>query len=141
MPAFRTFLQQFTISFPDVDLSAPSETLSGRYWYNLHLVLVSRQRERCHDAAHLAMLRDQSQRIAERKGHKVSTLSVMPDHVHMALRGNLEHAPEEIALSFMNNLAYAAGQKPLWQFGYYIGSFGEYDMNAVRDRTHGREAF
>jgi len=57
----------------------------------------------------------------------------MPDHLHMALRGNIEHDPQTIALSFMNNLAYALGQKPVWEFGYYVGSFGEYDMNAVRD--------
>jgi hypothetical protein len=53
--------------------------------------------------------------------------------LHLALRGNIEHAPEAIALSLMNNLAYAAGQKPLWEYGYYAGSFGEYDMNAVRE--------
>lgn len=137
-PRFKAFLEQFTVSFPTVDLAAPSETLSGRYWYNLHLVLVSHQRHRYHDAAHLTTLRDQSQRIAENKGHQISTLAAMPDHLHMALRGNIELAPETIALSFMNNLAYALGQKPLWQFGYYVGSFGEYDMNAVRDKTHAR---
>jgi hypothetical protein len=58
----------------------------------------------------------------------------MPDHLHLALRGNIEHAPETIALSFMNNLADALGQKPVWQCGYYVGTFGEYDMNAVRVR-------
>jgi REP element-mobilizing transposase RayT len=131
-PRFKAFLKQFTVSFPTVDLSAPSETLSGRYWYNLHLVLVGQERHRYHDAAHLTSLRDQSQRIAEKKGHRISTLSAMPDHLHMALRGHIEDAPETIALSFMNNLAYALGQKPLWQFGYYAGTFGEYDMNAVR---------
>ena len=133
-PSFKAFLQKFSMSFPSVDLATPSQTLSGRYWYNLHLVLVSQKRHRHNDAAHLTMLRDQSPRIAANKGHRISTLSAMPDHLHMALRGNIEFAPETIALSFMNNLAYALGQKPLWQFGYYVGSFGEYDMNAVRQR-------
>jgi REP element-mobilizing transposase RayT len=134
-PRFKAFLEQFTVRFPEVDLSKPSETLSGRYWYNLHVVLVSHERDRYHHPEHLAVLRDQSQRIAEKKGHQISALSAMPDHLHMALRGNIECAPEDVALSFMNNLAYVVGQKPIWQFGYYVGSFGEYDMNAVRERT------
>ena len=33
----------------------------------------------------------------------------------------------------MNNLAYALGQLPVWKFGYYVGTCGEYDMNAVRE--------
>lgn len=58
----------------------------------------------------------------------------MPDHVHIALRGNIEHAPETIALSFMNNLAYSLGQKAIWESSYYAGTFGEYDMQMVRER-------
>jgi REP element-mobilizing transposase RayT len=104
----------------------------------LHIVLVTQQRHRHHDAAHLTTVRDQPQRIAEKKGHRMSMLSAMPDHLHMTLRGKIEDAPETIALSFMNNLAYALGQKPLWEFGYYAGSFGEYDMNAVRQATRER---
>jgi REP element-mobilizing transposase RayT len=129
---YKAFLEQFTVGFPDVDLSAASETNSGRYWYNLHIVLVSEGRERNHDAQYLSTLRDQSLRIAEKKGHRISTLSAMPDHLHLALRGNVAESPEAIALSFMNNLAYVLRQQPVWRFGYYAGTFGEYDMNAVR---------
>jgi hypothetical protein len=32
-------LSPFTGANPTVDVSAPSETNSGRYWYDLHLVL------------------------------------------------------------------------------------------------------
>ena len=56
----------------------------------------------------------------------------MPDHVHLALRGNIEQSPEEIALAVMNNLAYAFGQNPIWQASYYVATFSEYDMGAVR---------
>jgi REP element-mobilizing transposase RayT len=131
-PHSKAFLQQFTVRYPDVDLAVPSETNSGRYWYNLHLVLVSEGREGNHDAEYLSTLRDQSPRIAAKKGHRISTLSAMPDHLHLALRGNIEETPETIALAFLNNLAYALGQQPVWCFGYYVGTFGEYDMNAVR---------
>ena len=43
-------------------------------------------------------------------------------------------SPEEIALAYMNNLAFAHGMRPVYQFGYYVGTFGEYDMAAVRRR-------
>jgi REP element-mobilizing transposase RayT len=131
-PRFAELLREFTVTSPLVDLSLPSETHSGRYWYNLHLVLVVEQRGRLSDPRDLALMRDQSFRIAEKKQYAISALSVMPDHLHLALRGNIEHSPQEIALTFLNNLAYSLGQKALWGFGYYTGTFGEYDMGAVR---------
>ncbi len=115
-----------------VDLSLPTETNSGRYWYNLHLVLVVCERYRIGDPRTLAGIRDSVLRICAKKGYGLSTAAVLPDHVHLAFRGAIEQAPEEIALAFLNNLAYLLGQRPLWQVGYYAGTFGEYSMAAVR---------
>ena len=56
----------------------------------------------------------------------------MPDHIHLSLRGNVEYSPEDVALSFMNNIAFAFGQKAIFRPSYYVGTFGEYDMGAVR---------
>jgi REP element-mobilizing transposase RayT len=56
----------------------------------------------------------------------------MPDHVHMSLRGDIEKSPQEIALCFQNNLAYALDQNAVWQHTYYVGTFSEYDMDAIR---------
>jgi REP element-mobilizing transposase RayT len=120
------------VTNPKVDLSAPTETTSGRYWYNLHLVLVTEERRRNSELPWLAKIRDQSFRIAEKKGHGISRLSVMPEHVHFSLRGNIEHSPQEIALAFQNNLAHCLGRAPVWRETYYVGTFGEYDMNVVR---------
>jgi hypothetical protein len=39
-----------------------------------------------------------------------------------------------MALAFLNNLAYALGQRPWWEPGYYAGTFGENGMAAVRPR-------
>lgn len=131
-PRFREMLKQFTIRDDSVDLSKPSETSSGRCWYNLHLVLVVRERFRFGEAETLTRIRDSSFAIARKKGHQIASLSVLPDHLHTALRGNIEKSPEEIALGFMNNLAYSLGQNAVWQYGYYAGTFGEYDMKLVR---------
>jgi REP element-mobilizing transposase RayT len=126
-------MRGFTVVNRDVDLSLPSESRSGRYWYNLHVVLVTLDRTRLSDEQSLASVRDTALPVAVKKGYPISRLSVMPDHLHMALRGDIEHSPQDIALAFLNNLAYAMGQNAIWQHGYYAGTFGEYDMGAVRE--------
>jgi REP element-mobilizing transposase RayT len=132
---FRQVLAPLTWVDSQVDLSRPSETNSGRYWYNLHVVLVVRARYRIGDRALLARIRHVALRISGKKGHAVSTLAVLPDHLHVALRGALALSPEAIALSFLNNLAYGLGQRPWWEAGYYAGTFGEYGMAAVRRKA------
>ncbi len=131
---FRETLASFTVVNPKVDLCEPTQTNSGRYWYNLHLVLVVDGRYRIGEPATLARIRDTVLRICLKKDYAASTLAVLPDHLHLAVRGAISHSPEEIALSFLNNLAYVLGQRPWWQAGYYAGTFGEYSMAAVRPK-------
>ncbi len=57
---------------------------------------------------------------------------VTHDHLHVALRANIEHSPEEIAVSFQNNLTFMLRKGAIWRPGYYVGTFGEYNMNAIR---------
>ncbi len=132
---FREMLASFTVVNPEVNLSEPAQSKSGRYWYNLHLVLVVSERYRIGEAAILEKIRDTSLRICGKKGYAASALAVLPDHLHLALRGDIVQAPEDIALSFLNNLAHLLDQRPWWQAGYYAGTFGEYSMAAVRPRA------
>ena len=37
-----------------------------------------------------------------------------------------------VAIGYMNNLGFAHGMKPLLQFGFFVGTFGEYDSGAIR---------
>ena len=101
------------------------------YWYDLHLVLVVADRFRITAPEQLGRIRDAALAVAVEGGHRIAALSVMPDHVHMALRGNIERSPEEIALAFQNGLARAAGCR-VWQDGFYVGTFSEYDLNVIR---------
>lgn len=125
-------LSQYTVHDVTADLSAPTATNSGRYWYNLHVVIVAEERYRCFDETFLGRVRDSCFRIAKAKEHQLALVSVMPDHVHLALRANIHASPEDVAIGFLSNLAYALGQKAVWRFGYYAGTFSEYDMGAVR---------
>lgn len=129
-PRYVEIMRRFTIINNRNLLSEPSETLSGRYWYNIHLVLVVAERYRITDPVRLERIRDEALSLAGKNGHRIAALSVMPDHLHMALRGKVDSSPEEIALEFQNGLARAAGC-PVWQDEYYTGTFSEYDLRAI----------
>lgn len=133
-PRYSARLEAYRRSDPAVNLDAPSETASGRYWYNLHLVLVTAGRYRFDGDRTLTAIAEGVMAIAAKKGYGISEFSLMPDHLHLALRGDLAHSPHEIALSFQNNLAYRLGQIRVWEDEYYVGTFGSYDMGAVRPR-------
>jgi len=129
---FEQKLKSYTVVNSHVDLIEPTASARGRYWYNLHLVLVTEGRHRIGNVAQLCLLRDTCEGIAAKKEYSISTLSLMPDHLHVALRGNIEHSPAEIGRCFQNNLAFAVGNHRLWADGFYVGSFGEYNMDPVR---------
>ena len=131
---YAEYLKRFTVRDPGVDLAMPTHTKRGAYWYNLHLVLLVNRRYRELEQKYFGEVRDGAFRIARKNGHRLSTIAVVPDHVHMAIRGALECDPESIAFSYLNNLAHLAGRRPIWEPGYYVGTFGEYNMNAIRSR-------
>jgi len=131
-PLYENMLRDEAVNTPSVDLSQPVHTRSGSYWYNLHLVLVVAGRYRMGWGKGMNKLVSGCSQIAEEKGYEISTLSSMPDHLHIALRGNVEESPEDIALAFQNNLSYLMGWRLIWEYNYYVGTFGEYTMGAVR---------
>ena len=104
----------------------------GEFIYNLHLVAVHQQR--------FAEVRDDCcrrtfeilQGAARKKEHLLSRVGLLVDHVHWTVGCGIDESPLEVGLSYLNNLAYARGMRPWLQFGFYVGTFGPYDMNAVR---------
>ena len=134
-PRFAERMAELTVVDPRVDLSASEESAHGRYWYNLHLVLTVAEHLRVQDFNVLRSLRDSFFKIALKKGHSVARLSVMPDHVHAALRPRRCETPLQVVFAYQNNLSYMVGQRRIWSDGYYVGTFGEYAMHAVRKRA------
>jgi hypothetical protein len=51
---------------------------------------------------------------------------------HLVLGCPIEVAPDEVVLGFLNNLAFVQGMRPIYQFGGFVGTVGEYDLGAVR---------
>ena len=126
MPA----LYQFANS--ELDLGRVRRSSHGEFIYNLHFVPVHQQRfvEVREDSFRRTF--EMLQGVARKKNHLLSRLGLLADHVHWTVGCDIEESPLEIGLSYLNNLAYAQDMQPLFQFGFYMGTFGPYDMNAVR---------
>ncbi len=129
---FETRLAQFTVHDSTVDLSQPTESVSGRYWYNLHLVLVAEGRTAIPDLQFLERLCDATQKVAVKKEHRLSRFSVMPDHLHAALRPLPDESPIDVVFGYQNNLAHMLKMGRIWMDSFYVGTFSEYAMHAVR---------
>jgi len=125
-------LKKLHIEFAEVDLSRPVYSAHGRYLYNLHVALVHEGRWTEIREEQLLASRDMVVRNARKRGHRLSRVSVLADHLHWTIGCNPEESPKEVALSYLNNLAFAHGMKALYCFSYYVGTFGEYDMGAIR---------
>ena len=131
-PRYRENMRLHHQHDPTVRLDQPFETASGRYWYNLHLVCVTADRFRMGSGETPAMIRATCLQTVAKHGCALVELSVMADHIHLALKANPEKSPEELALGLMNNTAWRLGRVRFWEAGYYAGTFGEYTMRAVR---------
>ncbi|MEX2137732.1 MAG: transposase [Pirellulales bacterium] len=134
-PRVQERLRRFQIRHSEVDLSQPRQTSHGLYWYNLHIVLVHRDRwsETREDV--LQRVHDMILKVCGAKDWLLSRAAVLTDHVHLALGCTIDVAPVDVALSFLNNLAYVHGIRPVYQFGGFLGTFGEYDQRAVKSQT------
>jgi REP element-mobilizing transposase RayT len=130
---FAASLKQFTRVWKDVhDFDLPAEVTSGRYWYRLHLVLVVEGRHRIRDINFIGSVFEVCQAIALDRADRLAAISVMPDHLHLSIRGNVADSPETVAIAYMNETCRRLKAVGLWQPSYYVGTTGAYNMNAVR---------
>ena len=114
----------------------------GRYWYNLHLVAVTDRRWRIGREDFLpkvtAAVRSWSAELSAAGGPGearpgVHSLAVMPDHVHLAVRGPSAQSPDAIAGALRGALNGAAGCL-LFDSRVYAGTFSSYPLAHVRRR-------
>ena len=124
-------LGQFQINRPEVDLSRPQRTSHGRFWYNLHVVLVHRERFVDIRTDILRPVREMVVQASASKGYLLSCAAILPDHVHLTLGCPFDVAPADVAIGFLNNLSFAHGMKAVFQYGAFIGTIGEYTNCAL----------
>jgi REP element-mobilizing transposase RayT len=124
-------LRDIQIDDPSVDLSAPRQNAHALYWYNLHVCFIADGRcMEVHREPLLAM-RSMILRSAAKHAHLLSRGGILADHIHLTLGCDVKDSPSDVALSYMNNLAYSCGMKRAFAFGYYVGTFGEYDLGVA----------
>lgn len=75
-----------------------------------------------------------AQQVASSRRYLLGSLAVLPDHVHMHLRGSCEESPEQIVLAFKNEMAKQLKIPGFWQPTYYVGTVGVYNMRALREK-------
>ncbi len=124
-------LGRYRMTDSEVRLEEQTITAHARHWYNLHLVLVSAGRWMEIDHGVLGRSFSMARRLAERHGFAVAELTFLADHLHVLLRPRASWTPEAVALCYLSNLAYVQDMRPVYQFGYYAGTCGEYDRGAV----------
>jgi REP element-mobilizing transposase RayT len=124
-------LARVQIDCPEVDLSQPRSTAHAIYWYNLHVVLVHHERWPEIRPTVLGQVSSMVERICRSKGYALARGAILTDHIHLAIGCPLDSAPDEIGLAFLNNLAFVYDMKPVFQFGAFVGTFGEYHDGAV----------
>ena len=125
-------LMDFQIFNPDVDLSQSSSTSHATYWFNLHLVIVNDGRFREIRSDRLKSLHDMILKVASCKGHLLSRAAILRDHLHLTMRCAIDESPQQVALAYLNNLAYSQGMTAIFRCGYFVGTFGEYDLGAIQ---------
>ena len=129
-PDLQARLERYQITSPEVDLSQMQKTSHGVFWYNLHLVFV--HRERWHEVRHIVLdrMRSMVQAVAKKKSLRLARAGILTDHVHLVVGCPFDASPLEVTLGFLNNLAFANEMKPVFQFGGYVGTVGEYTNRA-----------
>lgn len=128
----QSMLETFQIQNLDVDLSRPQRSSHGEFRYNLHLVLVHDGRWNEVRETAIAAVREMIVNAARAKGHRLARAGILADHVHLLVGCDLSEPPQDVALAYLNNLAFAQGMRRVYQFGYFVGTVGEYDLGAVR---------
>src|SRR5262245_2614386 len=103
-PRVQAKLARYQFEFPAVDLAEQQISSHGIYVYNLHLVLVHEGRWHEMRDDQLDRTHKMALRAARKRNHRLSRLSLLCDHVHMVAGIPLHEAPQDVALSYLNNL-------------------------------------
>jgi hypothetical protein len=124
-------LERFQFVDPSVDLSKPRRSAHGVFVHNLHLVLVNNERYGEIREDRLAVVYSTVIDSSHRMGHLLSRAGILPDHLHLTLGCKIDERPVEVGLGYLNSLSDALGGISMYQNGFFVGTFGEYDLGAI----------
>jgi REP element-mobilizing transposase RayT len=125
-------LVQVQFHDPTVDLAALRDSTHGRFIHSLHLVLENAEHLCDTREEWLRASRDMAIAACRKKGWLLSRLGLVGNHLHALVGCDVSDVPRDVALSLMNNLAFAHGMKLVYEPSFYVGTFGPYDHGAIR---------
>ena len=131
-PRIQARFEWLQIVADQVDLSEIRYTAHGQFVYNLHVVMEHTEGWRAVEPAFLQRTHDMLQRSCDKKGFLLARAGIVANHLHLAVGCGIDDAPEQVALSLLNNLAYTHAMQAIYRFGYYTGTFGNFDLGALR---------
>jgi len=104
----------------------------GRFVYGLQIVIENQGgwSEIREDV--LAGSRAMILQASKSKNWQLARIGLVCNHIHILLGCHVTESPQDVALSLLNNLAFAQGMRPAFRFGYYAGTFGKYNRSAIR---------
>ncbi len=117
---------------PNVDVSKPITSSHGQYILGLHGVLVHTERWRNTSPSFVDRTRNATLLALQESGCQVSRIAMLADHLHIIVRFHYDVSPVEVVLLSMNRVRESHDGLRIWMDGFYVGSVGPYDMNAVR---------
>ncbi|MCC5850277.1 MAG: transposase [Verrucomicrobia bacterium] len=138
-PRYRDALAELAFQTSDFSLCDPIFTHSGRYVYALHVVFVTAERWRM-PLKTATIVQKAFLNMSESSTWKIGKLSMMPDHVHLAIRGDPQWNPQAIVEALREATCTAAGTRGFWMPGAYMGTFGPYGMGAIRAKVRNEDS-
>ncbi len=137
-PQLQQQLEKLQFFNPIVEPEEIRRSSYGQFVHALHIVL---EMEYGYSEKNMETLaRYQAMIVGACSKHqwRLSRIGLVCNHMHILLAAGVNESPESVALSLLNNLAYTQGMKPVFKFGYYVGTFGRYDRGAIWNAMRGQ---
>jgi REP element-mobilizing transposase RayT len=131
-PRIEAILAPYQFMDRRLNLALPRRSSYGQFVYNLHFVTVHQRRLVEIDEDYFRKTSAMVSAIARKKNQLISRIGLLADHIHWTVGCNIDESPLEVGLSYLNNIAFAHAMKLVFQNGFFVGTFGPYDMKSVR---------
>ena len=127
----QSMIEEIQFHNEEVDLHCVCRSSHGEYRYALHVVLEADWD--WHETRQAVLMSYRSAIIKSCVKHswRLSRVGLLANHLHILVGPSVDDSPNEVAFSFLNNLAFTQGMKPIFRFGFFAGTFGEYDRGAI----------
>lgn len=130
---FADSLRPFSKEYA-VDLEKCEATKYGHYWYDLHVVLGTNDRYSVALPEIWEAIVQASELWHQEQGHQLKSISLLPDHVHLLVRPNLNTSPYQLGEGLIERLNRVKIMQNIYHPTFYVATHGTYAMNAIRNQ-------